>query len=135
VAGRGSYLKEVMIMSTENPNVAALGGQSEVGQNFLANPDTQANLIDRDRDSSLREQEFRAEAVDRLVEFFCREKPICLKSLIETLEMSLLLKIRHQVHGNQKRAAKLLGIKYTTLNEKVKRYGIRFKKSPVPYAF
>ena len=135
MAGRGSYLKEVMIMSTENPNVAALGGQSEVGQNFLTNPDARANLIDRDHDSPPREQKFRAEAVDLLVESFCREKPICLKSLIETIEMSLLLKILHQVHGNQKRAAKLLGIKYTTLNEKVKRYGIRFKKSPVPYAF
>jgi DNA-binding NtrC family response regulator len=126
-----------MTMATEKPsqsmendhfglfrmNASPLGSPSEVGQSFLANTDTPASLIDR------------AEAIDLLVEFCCREKPICLKNLIETIEMSLLLKILHQVHGNQKRAAKLLGIKYTTLNEKVKRYGIRFKKTPVPYAF
>jgi DNA-binding NtrC family response regulator len=104
-------------------NPSPLGIPTEGSQSFLASPDTAANLTDR------------AEAIDLLVEFCCREKPICLKNLIETIEMSLLLKILHQVHGNQKRAAKLLGIKYTTLNEKVKRYGIRFKKTPVPYAF
>jgi DNA-binding protein Fis len=37
--------------------------------------------------------------------------------------------------GNQKQAAMAMGIKYTTLNEKLKKYGIRFEKTPVENFF
>ena len=120
-------------MATENFDLNPW--ETQVGAEHEAVQNTPAHTAGQVPGTLLGEQKYSLEAVDLLVEFFCRKQPISLKSLIETIEVSLLLKILHQVHGNQKKAAKLLGIKYTTLNEKVKRYGIRFKKSPVPYAF
>lgn len=72
---------------------------------------------------------FRKELFDLFIEFFCREKPVGLKGLVDTLEKSIIVKVLNTVEGNQREAAKILGLKYTTLNEKVKRYGIRFQKS------
>lgn len=62
---------------------------------------------------------------------FSREKPLYLKKFLTTLEQSIILHVLDQVHGNQREAAKVLGIKYTTLNEKVKKYRIHFKKKPI----
>jgi transcriptional regulator with GAF, ATPase, and Fis domain len=62
--------------------------------------------------------------------FFLKPDP-CLKLFIEELERRLIVSVLERVYGNQKEAARILGIKYTTLNEKVKRYGINFRKLPV----
>jgi DNA-binding protein Fis len=50
---------------------------------------------------------------------------------MDNVEKSIIVNVLSKVQGNQKEAAKVLGIKYTTLNEKLKRYRIRFQKSPI----
>ena len=64
------------------------------------------------------------------IELFCQQ-PFCLKEVVEDLEKFIILNSLDKVGGNQKKAARDLGIKYTTLNEKIKRYNIQFQKSPV----
>lgn len=76
---------------------------------------------------------FRMELFELFVEFFCQDGPILLKSMMEDIEKSIIVRVLSKAQGNQRKAAKVLGIKYTTLNEKVKRYNIRFQKSPVAY--
>lgn len=56
---------------------------------------------------------------------------IPLKEMMDSVERSVILRTLHKVNGNQKKAAKILGVKYTTLNEKIKRYNILFPKKPV----
>jgi DNA-binding NtrC family response regulator len=65
---------------------------------------------------------------DLFVEFFCEDRPIMLKEKMEDLEKKIILNVLEKTQGNQREAARLLGIKYTTLNEKIKKYGIRFQK-------
>lgn len=74
---------------------------------------------------------FRDEVFEVFAEFFCREQPVGLKSLMESLEKRIVIKVLHDVKGNQKDAAKLLGIKCTTLNEKLKKHKIRVHKQAV----
>ncbi len=71
---------------------------------------------------------FRQELMDLFIEYFCKENPIYLKRLMNGVEKCIILKVLTRVNGNQKEAARILGIKYTTLNQKVKKYGIRFQK-------
>jgi DNA-binding NtrC family response regulator len=73
---------------------------------------------------------FRNEILELFVEFVCQGRPLLIKELIESLEKRIILRTLISVAGNQKEAARALGIKYTTLYEKVKRYDIRFKKIP-----
>ena len=56
------------------------------------------------------------------------ETPIALKDVIGELEKKVIVQVLNEVEGNQKDAARILGMKYTTLNEKLKRYGIRVKR-------
>jgi DNA-binding protein Fis len=51
-----------------------------------------------------------------------------LKLLLDAIEKCLILKVLDKAFGNQKEAARMLGIKYTTLNQKVKKHGIRFRR-------
>jgi DNA-binding NtrC family response regulator len=53
------------------------------------------------------------------------------KEFIEDIEQAILIKTLAKFNGNQRETAKFLGIKYTTLHEKVKRYNINFRKEPV----
>lgn len=48
-----------------------------------------------------------------------------MKPFLEGLEQTLICGALKATYGNQRKAAQLLGIKYTTLNEKVRRFGIR----------
>jgi len=58
--------------------------------------------------------------------------PLDLNDLLQDIERGIIVRALARSRGNQKEAARLLGLKYTTLNEKVKRHGIRFWKSPLP---
>ena len=78
---------------------------------------------------------FKKEDVDFFVEFFCREKPVFLKDLMDQIERCVIYRVLCMTRGNQKQAAMALGIKYTTLNEKLKKYGIRLQKTPVENVF
>jgi len=75
------------------------------------------------------------EIFDLFVEFFSKKQPLGLKGLIDELEKRIIVTVLVRVHGNQKEAARALGLKYTTLNEKVKKYGIHFRRKAVPFSY
>jgi len=79
---------------------------------------------------SLTKDEIRKEMYKFIVEFFCKKETLPLKEFIVTLEKCIILRALSKFNGNQKDAAKFLGIKYTTLNEKIKKYKIDFRKNP-----
>ncbi|MDH4197232.1 MAG: hypothetical protein OEW05_07495 [Candidatus Aminicenantes bacterium] len=63
------------------------------------------------------------------IETLCRGDRICLKRLLDTLERLIIIRELNRSRGNQRTAAVRLGLKYTTLNEKVKKHGLRFSKN------
>jgi len=71
------------------------------------------------------------EVFNVFIEHFCIRQRIPLPELLNILEKTILIKVLSQVNGNQKDAAKFLGIKYTTLHQKVKKYNIKFFKNPI----
>lgn len=77
-----------------------------------------------------KERTFRKEVFELFIEYFCIRQRVPFKELIDSIEKSILIRVLLQCRGNQKNAAKTLGIKYTTLNEKLKRYDVRFDKKP-----
>ncbi|MBN1224521.1 MAG: helix-turn-helix domain-containing protein [Candidatus Aminicenantes bacterium] len=78
-----------------------------------------------------KERSFRREVFDLFIEYFCLRQRVPFKKLIGSVEKGILIRTLSQFNGCQKSAAKFLGIKYTTLNEKIKRYNIRFDKRPI----
>ena len=52
------------------------------------------------------------------------DRQLGLQQEVQRYEMELIRSALHRTRGNQRRAAKLLGVKVTTLNCKIKRYGI-----------
>jgi len=62
--------------------------------------------------------------------FFIRQRRPLRESL-NILEKAILIRVLASVNGKQKDAAKFLDLKYTTLSEKVKKYNIKYFKSPI----
>lgn len=56
--------------------------------------------------------------------------PVDLKDAVQRFEMDLISAALEKTRGNQSQAARLLGVKHTTLNAKVKRYQIRYSQQP-----
>jgi DNA-binding NtrC family response regulator len=52
-------------------------------------------------------------------------QPVDLKDAVQQFERELISAALERTRGNQSQAARLLGVKHTTLNAKVKRYQIR----------
>lgn len=52
------------------------------------------------------------------------EKGITLEEVVEDFEIKLIKRALEQTKGNQKRAARLLNVKYSTFCAKVKRYNL-----------
>lgn len=100
----------------KTPDIAARPAAAEDGQPAAA----PAPVPDRGGPSE--------EIFDLFVEFFSKKRPLSLKVLIDELEKRLILTVLLRARGNQKEAARALGLKYTTLNEKVKRYGLAFRR-------
>lgn len=57
------------------------------------------------------------------------ERQLGLQEEVQRYEMELIRNALERTRGNQRRAAKLLGVKVTTLNCKIKRYGINVTSS------
>jgi len=74
---------------------------------------------------------YKKDALDFFVEYACMNNGIDLKEFIEELERTIIIKTLARFNGNQKDSARFLGIKYTTLHEKIRRYDIHFRKEPV----
>ena len=54
-----------------------------------------------------------------------REKPRSLKRLLGLVEKNIIVDVLQHVNGNQRKAGRILGLKSTTLNAKLKKYGIQ----------
>jgi DNA-binding NtrC family response regulator len=54
-----------------------------------------------------------------------------LRQFLENMEKTILCRLLERFNGSQKTTAEYLGIKYTTLHEKVKKHHICFFKQPV----
>ena len=65
------------------------------------------------------------------IEYFIMNTGIPLKKLLGGIERNIILRTLSMVKGNQKRAAKILGVKHTTLNEKIKKFDIQIQKIPI----
>ncbi len=62
---------------------------------------------------------------------FCDLQPqLSLKDFLAKLEREILIEALSRLNGNQKLAAKALGLKHTTLNAKTRKYHISFFKGP-----
>jgi len=57
-------------------------------------------------------------------------KPVDLKDAVQRFERDLISAALERTRGNQSQAARLLGVKHTTLNAKVKRYQIHYSPRP-----
>ena len=57
------------------------------------------------------------------------ERQLGLQEEVQRYEIELIRNALQRTRGNQRRAAKLLGVKVTTLNCKIKRYGINVTSS------
>lgn len=68
------------------------------------------------------------EELDPFIEYFCIQEKIPFQELMNTLERSIIIRALEEFNGNQKAAAQYLGIKHTTLNQKVKKHNILFQK-------
>ena len=64
------------------------------------------------------------ECLDRLAPK--ESAPVDLKDAVQKFEIDLISAALERTRGNQSKAARLLGIKHTTLNAKLKRYQIRY---------
>jgi len=82
---------------------------------------------------SFGEERFRSNLFRLFIEYFCMSRTHSLRELVGNLEKSIIIRALAKFSGNQKDAARFLGVKYTTLNEKVKKYNICFRKEPYKY--
>lgn len=55
--------------------------------------------------------------------------PLDLKDAVQRFERDLISAALEKSRGNQSKAARLLGVKHTTLNAKLKRYQIRYSQT------
>jgi len=69
--------------------------------------------------------------LDAFIEYFFIRQRRPLRESLNILEKAILIKVLSHVNGNQAHAAKFLGVKHTTLHEKVKRHNIKFFKGPI----
>jgi len=70
-------------------------------------------------------EDFEIRHLEPLAEFFTVIHPMCLKDLLERLEIDIIGKVLIRQKGNVRKAAEILGVKYTTLYFKVKKYRIK----------
>ncbi len=73
-------------------------------------------------------EEFVMKSFKLFIKYFSSTQRVPLKELMNMVERAILIRTLSQLNGNLKNAAKSLGLKYTTLHEKIKKYNIRFRK-------
>jgi len=64
-------------------------------------------------------------------EYFIISKRTPLKELMKRMERQIIVRTINKVDGNRKMAAEILGVNYTTLHEKIKKYDIRVKREHI----
>jgi DNA-binding NtrC family response regulator len=80
---------------------------------------------------------FQSEALDILLdkkifhlfmEYYSLKGDMHFKEFFDKIEHSILLATLSMFGGSQRNAARFLGLKYTTLNEKIKKHHLSFRK-------
>jgi len=77
------------------------------------------------------EHKFRKTIVNFFVEYFYMNEKVHLKDFMDSLERAILIKMLSKFNGNQRNTAKFLGLNHTTLNQKIKKHNIRFRKTAI----
>ena len=78
-------------------------------------------------------EEFVMKSFKLFIKYFSSTQRVPLKELMNMVEKAILIRTLSQLNGNLKNVAKFLGLKYTTLHEKIKKYNIRFRKESIKY--
>lgn len=63
-----------------------------------------------------------------------RDQPVALKPFIDGIEKTLIIRVLNETNGCQKSAAKILGVKPTTLHQKIKKHRIRIVKKMISFS-
>lgn len=92
----------------------------ERGGNFMDSVSAESGLSPR--------EELKEDLFWFFVKYFFEQSHMPLKQFMAKIERNIILSTLYEVNGGQRRTAEILGLKYTTLNEKVKKYGIRIRK-------
>jgi transcriptional regulator with GAF, ATPase, and Fis domain len=66
--------------------------------------------------------------VDELADYICGHVTKSLRPVQKAIEKRLIIRALREAGGNQREAAKILGLKHTTLNYKVRKHNIHIKK-------
>lgn len=89
----------------------------------------------RDRELEFRAKllqfKFEQEVFDLFTEYYRLQNKIDLREFLERLEKIILCRTLSKFNGNQKGTSRFLNLKYTTLNQKLKKHSIHFRKEPV----
>lgn len=96
-------------------------------KHFDTKRSTQEYGVDKNRSSD--GEDYMKNLFSLFLERVCINESVPLGVLMNTVERSIIIRTLSMVNGCQKEAAKMLGVKYTTLNEKIKKYNIRIRKS------
>lgn len=59
-----------------------------------------------------------------LVREYCHERHVCLKDMVEMMEREIIYLVLEEADGNQRTAARLLGVRPNTLHYKIRRMGL-----------
>lgn len=69
--------------------------------------------------------------IEALEQDFYKNEHISLKEFMDKLEKEIIITALLKVNGNQCKAAKILGLRSSTLHEKIKRYDITLQRITV----
>jgi len=67
---------------------------------------------------------FSSELLKLIVRYYCVDRAVPLKMLLEQFESEIIGYVLAETGGNQRETARILGVKYTTLNHKVIKLGL-----------
>lgn len=70
------------------------------------------------------------EILDQFLEIVSNSSDVSLSNIMTNFEKTILMRALSQFNGNLKKTSNFLGIKYTTLHQKMKKYNICIRKSP-----
>jgi len=59
-----------------------------------------------------------------LVQDYCHGRHVCLKDMIEMMEREIIYLVLEEAGGNQRTAARMLGVRANTLHYKIRRMGL-----------
>jgi len=76
------------------------------------------------------EKKLKKTLISFFIDSFYKDENLRLKEFMESLERTILIKILTKFNGHQKKTAEFLGLKISTLNQKIKKHNIRFRKTP-----